>query len=115
MSRHAPGAMYNWKARQNVFDCIANYVGSHGEAVIYTSKKFDISESTIYRWIADGSIVNTGKQTKQINNVVMHEYLTNFLFRILQILIVSYIMKRCRHYYGILLVTYILSIKYVMH
>ena len=72
--RH-PGPLYNWKSRQNVFDCIDNYIGTHGKAVEYAAYRFNIGITTIYNWIRDGSIVHKKNSTRDgTNNRIMPKY-----------------------------------------
>lgn len=78
--RNPPGSMYNWKTRENVFKSIEYFIGTHGKAVAYTSERFGVSTTTIYDWIAKGSIVHISKQTRNgTNNVIMDTHHIDFL------------------------------------
>ena len=67
MIRHA-GPLHNWKARQNIFDCIDNFIGTHGDAVIHAAVRFNVSKSTIYTWISEGSVVHKNNSTRNGTN-----------------------------------------------
>ena len=51
MIRHE-GPLLNWRSRQNVFDCIDNFIGTHGQAVTHAASRFNIGKRTIYTWIS---------------------------------------------------------------
>ena len=57
MIKHA-GPKLNWFTRQNVFQCIDDYIGSHGQAVKYAAFRFNVCKTSIYEWLKDGAIVH---------------------------------------------------------
>lgn len=79
MIRLPSGRLYNWKTVKNVMDSIDSYIGSHGAAVLYTAKRYNIAVSTIYGWLKVGHD-GTEKSTRNgANNVIMRPPHIDFL------------------------------------
>lgn len=86
MIRHS-GPLHNWRTRQNVFNCINDYIGTHGKAVIFAGYRYNVGVRTIYTWIANGSIVHHKNSTRDgtNNRKITHfhlEYLKDYLMNI---------------------------------
>ena len=79
MIRHE-GPLLNWRSRQNVFDCIDNFIGTHGQAVTHAATRFNIGKRTIYTWISEGSVVHKENSTRNgTNNRKIERYHLDYL------------------------------------
>ena len=79
MIKHA-GPKLNWFTRQNVFQCIDDYIGSHGQAVKYAAFRFNVCKTSIYEWLKDGAIVHKPNATRNgANNRLISRYHLDYL------------------------------------
>ena len=68
--------MLNWKHRQDVFECIDNFIGT----VIHAAGRYNIGETTIYTWISEGSVVHKKNSTRNgTNNRKIERYHLDYL------------------------------------
>lgn len=79
MTRRPAGRLYNWKDVKNVMDSIDSYIGSHGSAVLYTAKRFNIAVSTIYGWLKVGHDGTEKSNRNGANNIIMRPLHIDFL------------------------------------